>query len=158
MKKTRFIPFLLLTTLLSGCILPIPHRRLHAYGVRGSVVDSQTRDPIAGAMISRGPDCLGSVESDISGSFEIRPIHGWHGAYFVGPISLSLFPGFDMTAPCVTVSASAPGYQKTIFFLSDMPDWLVRGVEKQDSPVRVNAEFKGPYMESEPLILERLVK
>lgn len=99
----------------SGCIMPIPHRRLHAYGVRGSVVDAQSCEPIPSAVVARGTNMLESVACTPSGEFEIKPIHGWHGAYFIGPISLSLFPGFDIAAPCATVSASAPGYKPQTF-------------------------------------------
>jgi hypothetical protein len=115
MKRTHVIALLPLMLIASGCIVPIPHRRLHAYGVRGSVVDARSNEPIPTAIVARGTNLHESVTCNASGEFEIKPVHGWHGAYLIGPISLSLFPGFDIAAPCATVSASAPGYPQQTF-------------------------------------------
>ena len=42
----------LLIGLLSGCIMPIPHKRVSVIGIEGIVCDSDTGAPILGASVS----------------------------------------------------------------------------------------------------------
>ena len=42
----------LLIGLLSGCIMPIPHKRVSVIGIEGIVCDSDTGAPILGASLS----------------------------------------------------------------------------------------------------------
>ena len=95
----------------SGCILPVPHRRLHVEGVKGRVVSAATHRPIAGAKVSSAitRDELAITGSD--GSFVIQPDHGWHGAMLIGPVSYSLLPHFDMPSPPSPIRISAAGFR-----------------------------------------------
>jgi hypothetical protein len=108
MNFTRSLAFFIILSC-GGCVLPIPHQRIHQYGVKGSVVDSKSGKPIENAKICS----LGIPESCISkinGNFTLKPIKGWHGAYFLGPISFSLFPDWDMTAPTISILISSTDY------------------------------------------------
>lgn len=40
-------------------------------------------------------------------------IYGWHGGYFIGPISQSFWPGFDIAAPARDFLICAPEYKVT---------------------------------------------
>ena len=74
MNRTRIIATLLVLVLCGGCIvLPIPHRRLHAYGVRGSVVDADSGLPIRNALVELATGIQGPAHSDEQGRFEIKP-------------------------------------------------------------------------------------
>ena len=97
--------------MLSGCIVPIPHQRLHELGVVGHVYDSRLGAPLKGVKIEDRQDPKRVTYSDAGGSFRLRPVYGWHGAYFIGPVSLSLFPGFDMPVFYRSVLISADGYR-----------------------------------------------
>ena len=156
MKRSQHILAVLAAlTLCSGCIIPIPHRRLHAYGVRGSVIDVDSRLPIQDAEVARGTNMLDSVSCSEQGKFTVKPIHGWHGAYFIGPVSLSLFPGWDIIAPRTWVRASAPGYKTETFFLTDTPEKLAGGPTNGNGHVNIKAEIAGNYILAEPLTLKR---
>ncbi|OGV58339.1 MAG: hypothetical protein A2X49_08925 [Lentisphaerae bacterium GWF2_52_8] len=92
---------------ISGCIFPVPHQRLHVYGVKGKVVD-QDNLPLKDAIVFSCADDGVFTKTDESGGFELAPTYGWHGAYFYGPNSLSLWPGFDIAAPEREVMVCAP--------------------------------------------------
>jgi hypothetical protein len=95
---------------LAGCVLPVPHRRVHVRGIEGKVIDASTRSPLAGAKITdlRSGSLLATT--DRAGEFKVRAKRGWHGAYLYGPISYSLLPHFDMTYPAPAIRVSAEGY------------------------------------------------
>ena len=38
-------------------------------------------------------------------------MYGWHGGYFVGAISVSFWPDFDMAAPCRDILICVPEYK-----------------------------------------------
>ena len=79
----------------SGCILPIPHKRTHAPAISGVVVSKRSMKPIPNIIVK--DDRFGvQTETDESGLFSLPSVRQWHGAYFISPISLSLFPAFDM--------------------------------------------------------------
>ena len=101
MKKLLF--FVAMGILLSGCIVPIPHRRLHAYGVKSKIVDSESGVPIQNATIW-------NVRTDSQGDFSINPRYGWHGGYFFSPISRSIWPKHHMAFPVAFFKVSADGY------------------------------------------------
>ena len=42
----------------TGCIVPIPHRRIHQLGVRGRIIDSASREPVTNAKIEGSGDPL----------------------------------------------------------------------------------------------------
>ena len=125
MKRAESLRHLAIAILLavccSGCMLPIPHRRLHAYGVRGAVVSEADGSAIAEAVVadSRQPEERCHTDSD--GAFRLRPIRGWHGAYVVDPICLSALPGWDVTFPGREVRVTAPGFLPTAIIVSSEP-------------------------------------
>lgn len=96
---------------LVGCILPVPHRRLHTEGIEATVIDAKTTTPVTGAKVSSpdGSSVFASVDS--KGRFEILAKYGWHGAYLVGPISYSLLPHFDIPNRRPPFRIDAIGYQ-----------------------------------------------
>ena len=81
---------------LTGCIIPLPHRRLHERGHEARVVDARTRSPIAGAELRSMPGGSLITTTDANGDFRIKPRWSWHAAYLVGPISYSMLPHFDL--------------------------------------------------------------
>jgi hypothetical protein len=97
--------------LLSGCVIPAPHERLHEFGVAGTILDSESHTPIKGAKIQSPGGQTKAVFSDASGSFKLKPVYGWHGAFFIGPICESLLPGFDMPSHKRTIVVTAEGYR-----------------------------------------------
>ena len=109
----------MLAIVLSGCVVPVPHRRVHAFGVTGRLLDSQSRSPVKAARVEAVEDRTNVALSDARGSFVLPSVYGWHGAYFIGPIMLSLFPALDMPSMSRTISISANGYRSvTIPFAS----------------------------------------
>ena len=96
MKKTPFL--FILPVVFSGCILPIPHTRTHAPAISGTVVSEKTWNPVQNAVVE---DVLFGVKTttDKLGRFSLPPVVRWHGAYCVSPISMSLFPSFDVAWP-----------------------------------------------------------
>lgn len=102
----------LLIGLLSGCIMPIPHKRVSVIGIEGIVCDSDTGAPILGASVSvmySGKSKI--VFTDEQGRYKVEEEKSWHGAYFIGiPVSFSLFPVLDAPLfPCA-IFISADGY------------------------------------------------
>ena len=115
MKTLRITTLIAATLLLVGCVLPIPHRRLHSAGIEATVIDAKTASPVKGAKVlsSDGRTVLAAVDSE--GRFEIPAKYGWHGAYLVGPISYSLLPHFDISSPHPPFRIDSDGYQpKTV--------------------------------------------
>lgn len=100
--------------LVSGCVLPVPHRRMHTAGIEARVVDAKTALPVPGAKVSStfGSRILSTVDSQ--GDFEIPAQYGWHGAYLIGPISYSLLPHFATAYPRPPFRIEAIGYQSMI--------------------------------------------
>ena len=96
---------------LAGCVLPVPHRRLHSAGIEATVVDAETTSPVGGARVSTLDGSSVLTTTDAEGHFEIPPRYGWHGAYLVGPISYSLLPHFDIPYPRPPLKIDATGYQ-----------------------------------------------
>jgi hypothetical protein len=103
---------------LTGCVLPIPHMRVHAYGAQGLVLDAQTRSPILAAKVSTLEGELRTTQTDAKGHFVLPAIYGWHGAYLISPISQSLAPGFDVAVRQCRISITAPGYEDREFEIS----------------------------------------
>ena len=97
-KMEKFLWAFCLSVVFSGCILPIPHTRTHAPAISGTIISEKTRNPVQNAVVK---DVLFGVETttDQLGRFSLPRVKRWHGAYFVGPISLSLFPSFDVAWP-----------------------------------------------------------
>lgn len=138
----KFIMFLVVFC--SGCILPVPHQRVHVYGVTGQIVSAADHTPIAGALVIGEEIPAVTAHSDAKGTFWLRPVRGWHGAYFVGPITLSLLPDWDMTYPGRGLRVSAPGYAATSFVIDAYP--------RTNSPA-VAAKLVGAYLHAGQLRL-----
>ena len=95
---------------LTGCVLPIPHRRVHVRGVEGKVIDVRTQSPLEGAKVTDPSSGSLLATTDRAGDFKVSAKWGWHGAYFFGPISSSLLPYFDMAYPAPAIQVSVEGY------------------------------------------------
>jgi hypothetical protein len=95
---------------LSGCLLPIPHPRLHEFGVAGRIVDSESHRPIKGAEVHAVDDPAKGTVTNADGLFRLKPVYGWHGAYFIGPMSLSLLPRFEVPGYTRIIRITAIGY------------------------------------------------
>ena len=111
MKSLRITTLIAASLFLVGCVLPVPHRRIHSPGIEAAVIDAKTASPVTGAKISSpdGSRVLTAVDS--RGRFKIPAKYGWHGAYMVGPISYSLLPHFDIPHPRPSFRIDAIGYQ-----------------------------------------------
>jgi len=142
-------------TLCAGCmVVPVPHRRLHVYGVRGSVIDAQTRQPLADATVSRSPHGQNDVRTSSDGTFEFKPVHGWHGAIFIGAIPLSLFPSFDIAFAVAEVRVEARGYTTESFYLSTRwPQGITSPDRTTDGRRIIGGDLDGNYLETDPLLL-----
>ena len=111
-KQLRHAALLMTSSLLVlGCVLPIPHRRMHSAGIEARVVDAKTAWPVRDAKISSADGRRAFSAVDSEGGFEIPSQYGWHGAYLVGPISYSFFPHFDMPYPRPAFRVEASGFQ-----------------------------------------------
>ena len=80
----------------TGCVVPIPHRRMHYPGVTGRVRDAISHAAIPAARIQTVDAVKQAAILGYDGVFTLKPVYGWHGASLIGPIGLSLFPGFDV--------------------------------------------------------------
>lgn len=125
LRANRLVLAILLISSCTGClILPIPHTRLHAYGVRGRVVDAITGKPVQNATIrayfgdTLETDEGAAVKSDAAGRFRVDPKKGLHGAYMIGPVSQSLWPGWDATGTDRKITIGAPGYSEQTFTIA----------------------------------------
>jgi len=111
----------LLAVLCIGCVVPVPHPRVHAYGVDGQIVSAADGAPIAGASVSSVDRLVPIASTDTQGRFRVHARYGWHGAYFIGPICLSLLPGWDVTRPSRDIMVSASGYRSAEFVVETWP-------------------------------------
>ena len=119
------LPLMLLAT--QGCLVPIPSKVLHAYGVKGRVLD-ENGCPIPHAMILAETEQSAKQKRQAvtgpDGCFEIKPVKRWHGAVCLAPPSMIyLFPTFHPSfAPCEEISITAGGYPEQSFTL-DPFEW-----------------------------------
>lgn len=110
-KLPRTAALLAASLCLAGCVLPIPHRRLHSAGIEATVVDADTASPVSGAKVSTPDGSNLLTSTNAKGRFEIPSRYGWHGAYLIGPISYSLLPYFDIPYPQAPLKIEATGYR-----------------------------------------------
>ena len=110
MKLVTVCAVLLSVLSLAGCVFPVPHRRLHQFGVSGRILDSHSQAPVNAARVAAGET---ATFSHSDGSFTVAPVYGWHGAYAIGGIGVSLLPGFDMPSPSREITVTARGYQSS---------------------------------------------
>ncbi len=95
--------------LLAGCIaLPVPHDHPYSPALSGTVIDSQTKAPIAGAEIrlegtTSLPPTVATTKSDLSGRFSLLASERalWIPFWF----------GFAEGHCTATATVSAPGYE-----------------------------------------------
>ena len=84
-----------LVFLTEGCLfLPVPHKRQHIYATQGTVIDSDTGEPVAGAKVKvvAGRYKQETV-TDSDGRFAVDDERGWHMiAWIATPSSGSLLP------------------------------------------------------------------
>jgi len=98
---------LLLLVMQGCCFLPVPHPRLHAYGVQGRVVDEDGKPMPNVKVVSPARDIPGGdgiipkreTVTDTNGFFRLKPDWGWHGAFSCDPMNgfYSTFPDFAYT-------------------------------------------------------------
>jgi hypothetical protein len=113
MNAARILLCLSCPLALSGCIiLPIPHRRVHAFGIQGRVVDVSSKKPIAAATIRGAEPFPGVCSSDASGRFSLPPVYGWHSAVMLSPaIGYSMFPLLDAMNYRRAFTISGPAHE-----------------------------------------------
>lgn len=101
-----------LALFVSGCILPIPHKRVSVVGCEGIVCDADTGTPIMGALVSvMYSGKTENVLTDEQGRYKVDEEMSWHGACFIGiPVSFSLFPTLDAPLFPRAISVSVDGY------------------------------------------------
>lgn len=105
-----------------GCIVPVPHWRVQAYGVTGQVVNASDSRPIGGALVASVDEARQTTHSDRDGKFRLRAKRRWHALYFIGPISQSLLPDWDVTPRARGIRVSAPGHLTTEFSIAGFRD------------------------------------
>lgn len=112
-KYCRALLISILIIIFTGCvILPIPHRRVHSCGAKGRILDSVTNEPVAGAVIAGDNEGRGETISSADGNYVLKPVYGWHGAVFIGPTGLSLFPALGpYIKRSKAIHVSRDGYQ-----------------------------------------------
>ena len=104
----RWFSFSLIFILAQGCLtVPAPHRRLHAYGMRGRVVDEKGKpipnvtviSPARNTRLSDTAIPKRQTVTDSNGFFDLSPVLGWHGAFTFNPITgdYSTYPNFHYT-------------------------------------------------------------
>jgi len=108
----------LIVVVCNGCLLPVPHTRVHILGVDGQVVSALDRRPLGSASVASIDEPTETARCDSNGFFRLRPRRGWHAVYLVSPICESLLPGFDMAYPGREIQVSVPGYVTTNFGVS----------------------------------------
>lgn len=128
----------------SGCLVPVPHTRVHAYGVKAQVVSAADGRPVTNAVVASVGWAAATARVDRQARFRLPPKRGWHGAYCIGPICLSLLPGWDVTEPLRQVSISAPGYETTL---------LSVGLAHGETDANVPAVVAGAYLKADRLEL-----
>lgn len=112
-KFFSLVTFLLIFT--SGCVIPIPHKRVSRVGCEGVVLDARTGNPIREATVCVMYEGATNIEArtDAKGHYRICDETTWHGAYFIGvPASFSLFPTLDAPLYPLAISVSAEGYDR----------------------------------------------
>jgi hypothetical protein len=81
MKLPLKYMFILVTCLLAGCVVPIPHTTLRSSELQGRVLDARTREPIQGAKVFLTYQPSVSCRTDSSGHFRLKATYNFHLAY-----------------------------------------------------------------------------
>lgn len=117
--STSYVTYVtVLLAYVSGCILPIPHKRVSRVGCEGTVRDANTGNPIKGAIVHviySGQTNITS-RTDSRGHYKVEDKLTWHYALFIGiPTSFSLFPTLDAPRTPSAISVTADGYAPWIW-------------------------------------------
>lgn len=108
----------LLAFFISGCILPIPHKRTCRAGYVGFVTDAVRGKPITDVTVSLayGVETNIITRTDFSGRYEVSEKESWHGIMLIGiPMSYSLLPYFTGTSFPTMIKAQADGYEEWLW-------------------------------------------
>ena len=62
----------------AGCVIPIPHTSYRFLAMDGRVVDSRSRQPVAGALIALHAHPTTKTKSDANGCFHFPDYHNFH--------------------------------------------------------------------------------
>jgi hypothetical protein len=110
--KAMAIIILSASLLLTGCIAPIPHRTVQAYGVKGRIVSAEDDAPVARAQVIDSDEARRAAETDAEGRFLLSKVHQWHGAYLIGiALNHSIWPNRGcVIASERTIRITSPGY------------------------------------------------
>ena len=137
MTLARKAGLLVASLCLSGCVVLVPHRRVHAAGMEARVVDAETTAPVVGAKVSSPDGSRVLATTDAEGHFGIPAQYGWHGAYLIGPVSYSLLPHFDMPYPRPPLKIDASGYRSRVI---QPYDEVQTGRRDRQAMIRLQAE------------------
>jgi len=145
----RILDLTLISLLLAGCVVPVPHQRTHQLGVIGEVADESSRKRIAGAVVACKEGQL-SCRTDFNGAFRLPPVRRWHGALLVSPaLAYSLFPDLDAIDQTTVITVSAQGYRPVSIRIKEEsidPSYLSAGIilmKPTESPNK--ARHDNPY-------------
>jgi hypothetical protein len=100
----RIAPFLLGVCLLTGCILPSPHRTKRSAEISGKVLDERTHAPIEGAKIFLSQFPRVSCRSRSDGSYLLKASYNWHFGRLIAPPESFDFPEGQSWDDRITVS------------------------------------------------------
>jgi hypothetical protein len=73
----RFVPFILVLGLLTGCI-PYVHSNERSADIRGRVLDANTHIPLKGAEIRFAQAPPHTTRTDSNGYFHMKATRNWH--------------------------------------------------------------------------------
>jgi hypothetical protein len=128
-----------------------------AYGIRGSVVDQNTSQPIEGVAIEAQmtQDTTRVHYSDAQGEFQIKPVYQYHWGFFFGvalSYSLPYWKQFPTTPMPVSVTDKRYG---TTSFIVIRPEMLSTCQNTQELPCRGAQYVKGKYLYLGPILLSK---
>lgn len=128
-------------SIVSGCILPIPHTRVKRPDYGGVVSDAITGQPVSNALVEvvyeGGTNFI--THTDSSGRWAIPGEKTWHAAILIGvPMSYSLVPKFDgFQIPCM-ITIESEGYDRffwTSWISESELSKFTEGLPLEDRPV-----------------------
>ena len=133
LRAHYFACFGCLALVLSGCVSVVPHKSERSPEIHGRVLDGQTHEPVADALIALQEHRSTAARSDASGTFVLNATHNVHFITFLGICSSSFPPGKFYGD---TLEVSHPRYQalqlRALQHLdprsTNTPVWILRDV------------------------------